>query len=132
MAQIPKHVQDAVIAAEDRTFWTNPGISPSGMVRAAWNIAQGEQLQGGSTITQQYVKVMYLTQERTVSRKLQELFIATKLSRQQDKSKTLEGYLNTVYFGEGAYGISAAGDAYFKQPDPRKLSVPRRLSWRQC
>ena len=123
MSQIPKHVQDSVIAAEDRTFWTNPGISPSGMVRAAWNISQGEQLQGGSTITQQYVKVMYLTQERTVSRKLQELFIATKLSRQQDKSKTLEGYLNTVYFGEGAYGISAAGDAYFSQPDPRLLSV---------
>jgi membrane peptidoglycan carboxypeptidase len=125
LAEIPKHVQDSVIAAEDRTFWTNPGISPSGMVRAAWNIANGEQLQGGSTITQQYVKIMYLTQERTVSRKLEELFIATKLSRQQDKSKTLEGYLNTIYFGEGAYGISAAGDAYFTQPDPRKLTVPQ-------
>jgi membrane peptidoglycan carboxypeptidase len=123
LSQIPKHVQDAVIAAEDRTFWTNPGISPSGMARAAWNIARGEQLQGGSTITQQYVKVMYLTQERTVSRKFQELFIATKLSRQTDKSQILEGYLNTIYFGEGAYGISAAGDAYFSQPDPRKLSV---------
>ncbi|MEV4267050.1 transglycosylase domain-containing protein [Kribbella sp. NPDC049584] len=123
LAQIPKQVQDSVIAAEDRTFWTNPGISPSGMLRAAVNIARGEQLQGGSTITQQYVKVMYLTQERTVGRKIKELFIATKLGRQQDKSKTLEGYLNTVYFGEGAYGISAAGDAYFSQPDPRKLSV---------
>ncbi|MEI8406806.1 MULTISPECIES: transglycosylase domain-containing protein [unclassified Kribbella] len=125
LSQIPKHVQDSVIAAEDRTFWTNPGISPSGMARAAWNIARGEQLQGGSTITQQYVKIMYLTQERTVSRKFQELFIATKLSRQQDKSKTLEGYLNTIYFGEGAYGISAAGDAYFGVSDPRKLSVPQ-------
>ncbi|TCC11699.1 transglycosylase domain-containing protein [Kribbella soli] len=123
LAQIPKHVQDSVIAAEDRTFWTNPGISPSGMVRAAVNIARGEQLQGGSTITQQYVKIMYLTQERTVSRKLKELFIATKLGRQQDKSKTLEGYLNTIYFGQGAYGIAAAGDVYFKQPDPKKLSV---------
>ncbi|TDD24838.1 penicillin-binding protein [Kribbella turkmenica] len=125
LSQIPKHVQDSVIAAEDRTFWTNSGISPSGMARAAFNIAQGEQLQGGSTITQQYVKIMYLTQERTVSRKFQELFIATKLSRQQDKSKTLEGYLNTIYFGEGAYGISAAGDAYFQVSDPRKLSVPQ-------
>jgi len=125
LAQIPKVVQDAVIAAEDRTFWTNPGISPSGMVRAGWNIAHGEQLQGGSTITQQYVKIMYLTQERTVSRKFKELFIATKLGRQQDKSKTLEGYLNTIYFGEGAYGISAAGDAYFQVPDPNKLSVPQ-------
>ncbi len=125
LSQIPKHVQDSVIAAEDRTFWTNPGISPSGMARAAFNIAQGEQLQGGSTITQQYVKIMYLTEERTASRKFRELVIATKLSRQQDKSRTLEGYLNTIYFGEGAYGISAAGDAYFKQPDPRKLSVPQ-------
>ena len=120
LAQIPKHVQDAVIAAEDRTFWTNPGISPSGMARAAVNIARGEQLQGGSTITQQYVKIMYLTQERTVSRKLKELFIATKLGRQQDKSKTLEGYLNTIYFGEGAYGISAAGAAYFKSARPEQ------------
>lgn len=123
LSQIPKTVQDAVIAAEDRTFWTNPGISPSGMVRAGVNIARGEQLQGGSTITQQYVKVMYLTQERTVSRKLKELFIATKLGRQQDKSKTLEGYLNTIYFGEGAYGIAAAGDAYFQVKDPKALSV---------
>ncbi|MFI5691423.1 transglycosylase domain-containing protein [Kribbella sp. NPDC051586] len=123
LSQIPKTVQDSVIAAEDRTFWTNPGISPSGMVRAAVNIARGEQLQGGSTITQQYVKIMYLTQERTVGRKLKELFIATKLGRQQDKSKTLEGYLNTIYFGQGAYGISAAGGTYFKQPDPNKLSV---------
>jgi membrane peptidoglycan carboxypeptidase len=123
LAQIPKTVQDAVIAAEDRTFWTNPGISPSSMARAAYNIARGQQLQGGSTITQQYVKVMYLTQERTFSRKLSELFIATKLSRSQDKKSTLEGYLNTIYFGQGAYGIAAAGDAYFSQPDPRKLSV---------
>ncbi|MGW6280420.1 transglycosylase domain-containing protein [Kribbella sp. NPDC055071] len=125
LSQIPKWVQDAMLAAEDRTFWTNPGISPQGMIRAGWNIARGEQLQGGSTITQQYVKIMYLNQDRTVNRKFKELFIATKLGRQGDKSKTLEGYLNTIYFGEGAYGVSAAGDAYFKQPDPRKLTVPQ-------
>jgi len=125
LSKIPKRVQDAVLAAEDRTFWTNPGISPQGMVRAAYNIAKGEQLQGGSTITQQYVKIMYLNQDRTASRKFKELFIATKLSRQQDKSKTLEGYLNTIYFGEGAYGISAAGNAYFKVADPSKLTVPQ-------
>ncbi|MGZ0149912.1 transglycosylase domain-containing protein [Kribbella sp. WER1] len=125
LSQIPKWVQDSVIAAEDRTFWTNPGISPQGMVRAAWNIAQGQQMQGGSTITQQYVKIMYLTQERTVSRKLKELFIATKLGRQQDKSKTLEGYLNTIYFGQGAYGIAAAGKTYFGVKEPSQLSVPQ-------
>ncbi|TDD62336.1 penicillin-binding protein [Kribbella antibiotica] len=125
LKQIPKRVQDAILAAEDRTFWTNPGISPTGMARAAFNIAKGEQLQGGSTITQQYVKIMYLNQDRTASRKFKELFIATKLSRQQDKSETLEGYLNTIYFGEGAYGVSAAGQAYFKTPDPNKLTVPQ-------
>ncbi|MFG1907151.1 transglycosylase domain-containing protein [Kribbella sp. NPDC048928] len=125
LSQIPKYVQDSVIAAEDRTFWTNPGISPSGMVRAAVNIARGEQLQGGSTITQQYVKIMYLTQERTVSRKLKELFIATKLGRQEDKSKTLEGYLNTIYFGQGAYGVAAAGKTYFNVKEPSQLSVPQ-------
>ncbi|WUJ73808.1 penicillin-binding protein [Kribbella soli] len=125
LSQIPKWVQDSVIAAEDRTFWTNPGISPQGMVRAGVNIARGEQLQGGSTITQQYVKVMYLTQERTVGRKLKELFIATKLGRQQDKSKTLEGYLNTIYFGQGAYGVAAAGNTYFGVKDPKLLTVPQ-------
>ncbi|WBQ05566.1 transglycosylase domain-containing protein [Kribbella sp. CA-293567] len=122
LAEIPKYVQDAVIAAEDRTFWTNPGISPSGMARAAFNIVRGKQLQGGSTITQQYVKIMYLNQERTFSRKFSELFIATKLSRSQDKKEILEGYLNTIYFGEGAYGIAAAGDAYFQVKDPKNLS----------
>ncbi|TDO54813.1 membrane peptidoglycan carboxypeptidase [Kribbella sp. VKM Ac-2527] len=123
LAKIPKTVQDAVVAAEDRTFWTNPGISPSGMARAAFNIARGQQLQGGSTITQQYVKIMYLTQERNLSRKFSELFIATKLSRQTDKKEILEGYLNTIYFGEGAYGVAAAGDAYFSEPDPARLTV---------
>jgi membrane peptidoglycan carboxypeptidase len=125
LAQIPKTVQDAIIAAEDRTFWTNPGISPSGMARAAYNIARGQQLQGGSTITQQYVKIMYLTQERTFSRKITELFIATKLSRSQDKKSTLEGYMNTIYFGQGAYGIAAAGDAYFSVLEPKNLTVPQ-------
>ncbi|MGW1344791.1 transglycosylase domain-containing protein [Kribbella sp. NPDC002412] len=125
LAQIPKHVQDSVIAAEDRTFWTNPGISPTGMVRAAVNIARGEQLQGGSTLTQQYVKIMYLTQERTASRKFKELFIATKLSRSEDKKSILEGYMNTIYYGEGAYGVAAAGQAYFSVKEPKDLTVPQ-------
>ncbi|WBQ04713.1 transglycosylase domain-containing protein [Kribbella sp. CA-293567] len=125
LAEVPKHVQDAVIAAEDRSFWTNPGISLPGMARAALAIARGKQLQGGSTITQQYVKVMYLTQERTLSRKLDELFIATKVSRTQDKKTILENYLNTIYFGEGAYGIRAAGQVYFGVDHPRNLSAPQ-------
>lgn len=125
LEQIPKHVQDAVIAAEDRSFWTNPGISLPGMGRAALAIARGKQLQGGSTITQQYVKVMYLSQERTMSRKLDELFIATKVSRTQDKRSILANYLNTIYFGEGAYGIRAAGQVYFGVDHPRDLTVPQ-------
>lgn len=125
LREVPKHVQDAVIAAEDRSFWTNPGISLPGMARAALAIARGKQLQGGSTITQQYVKVMYLTQERTMSRKLDELFIATKVSRTQDKKTILENYLNTIYFGEGAYGIRAAGQVYFGVDHPKDLTVPQ-------
>jgi membrane peptidoglycan carboxypeptidase len=125
LSRIPKHVQAAVIAAEDRTFWTNPGVSPAGIARAAFNIARGEQLQGGSTITQQYVKIMYLNQERTLSRKYKELFISTKLSRSEDKAKILEGYLNTIYFGEGAYGIQAASQAYFDVDVDKPLTVPQ-------
>ncbi|TDD63416.1 penicillin-binding protein [Kribbella antibiotica] len=125
LAQIPKHVQDAVIAAEDRSFWTNPGVSFPGMGRAAFAIARGKQLQGGSTITQQYVKVMYLNQERTMSRKLDELFIATKISRTRDKEWVLGNYLNTIYFGEGAYGVRAAGQVYFGVDHPKDLTVPQ-------
>nr|WP_238355814.1 transglycosylase domain-containing protein [Kribbella sandramycini] len=125
LEQIPDHVQDAVIAAEDRSFWTNPGISLPGMGRAAFAIARGKQLQGGSTITQQYVKVMYLNQERTMSRKLDELFIATKISRNRDKKWVLGNYLNTIYFGEGAYGVRAAGQVYFGVDHPKDLTVPQ-------
>ncbi len=125
LEEVPKHVQDAVIAAEDRTFWTNAGVSLPGMARAAVAIARGKQLQGGSTITQQYVKIMYLTQERTMSRKLDELFIATKIGRTQDKRTILRNYLNTIYFGEGAYGIRAAGQAYFGVDRPKDLTVPQ-------
>ncbi len=120
---IPKYVQDAHIAAEDRTFWTNPGIEPSAMIRAGWNIARGQDLQGGSTITQQYVKLMYLTQERTVTRKFKELFISIKLSRSDDKSKILEDYLNTIYYGRGAYGIRAAGIAFYGKNQPSQLTT---------
>ncbi|MGC4943558.1 transglycosylase domain-containing protein [Kribbella sp. DT2] len=125
LEEVPRHVQDAVIAAEDRSFWTNAGVSLPGMARAAVAIARGQQLQGGSTITQQYVKIMYLTQERTMQRKLDELFIATKISRTQDKRTILRDYLNTIYFGEGAYGIRAAGQVYFGVDRPKDLTVPQ-------
>lgn len=123
LKQIPKYVQDAHIAAEDRTFWTNPGIEPSAMIRAGWNIARGQDLQGGSTITQQYVKLMYLTQERTVTRKFKELFISIKLSRSDDKAKILEDYLNTIYYGRNSYGIQAAAKAFYNKNQASQLTV---------
>ncbi|MGH3487162.1 MAG: transglycosylase domain-containing protein, partial [Actinopolymorphaceae bacterium] len=111
--QVPKHVQDAIIAAENRTFWTDSGISPTGIARAVWNQARGQSTQGGSTISQQYVKNYYLTQEQTWKRKFRELFITLKIERTQSKQQILQNYLNTSYFGRGAWGIEVAADAYF-------------------
>ena len=114
--RVPTHVQDAVIAAEDQTFWTNKGLDPKGILRAAFNNASGGSTQGASTITQQYVKVFYLTQDRTWSRKAKEAILSLKIQRQMSKDEILEGYLNTIYFGRGAYGIEAAARAYFAKP----------------
>ena len=121
-AQMPKHVRDAVVAAEDRTFWTNRGIDPKGILRAAFSNARGGSTQGASTITQQYVKIYYLSSERTLKRKIKEAFVSLKLQKQLTKSKILEGYLNTIYFGRGAYGIQAAAHAYFGV-DAKDLTV---------
>jgi membrane peptidoglycan carboxypeptidase len=113
LAVVPKHVQDAVLAAEDRTFWENSGVDPKSLVRAALSNAKGNSTQGGSTITQQYVKNVYDLRDRTVKRKAREFFIALKLNRTTSKSEILERYLNTIYMGRGAYGIQAASQAYF-------------------
>ena len=114
--QVPEHVQKAVLSAEDRSFYENRGISPTGIARAFWNNLRGGPQQGGSTITQQYAKNAYLSQERTYSRKIKEFFIAVKLARRDDKDKILEDYLNTIYFGRGAYGIETAAQTYFDKP----------------
>jgi membrane peptidoglycan carboxypeptidase len=123
LADIPHSMQDAAIAAEDRTFYTNSGIDPKGIVRAAFSNAKGNATQGASTITQQYVKILYLSQERTLSRKVKEAFLSLKVQQEQSKSAILEGYLNTIYFGRGAYGVQAASNAYFDKP-AKKLTVP--------
>lgn len=115
LSHIPKSVRRAVLAAEDRDFYNEPAIDPQGMVRAAWNTATGKGTQGGSTITQQYVKNYYLAQEQTVVRKGKEFFIAIKLNREESKAQILEGYLNTSYFGRNAYGIQAAAQAYYSK-----------------
>jgi membrane peptidoglycan carboxypeptidase len=117
--QVPKSVQWDVLAAEDRRFFSEPGVSVRGTLRAAMSDATGGDTQGGSGITQQYAKNAYLSDARTLSRKLKELAIAVKLSRQYSKKQILEFYLNTVYFGRGAYGIQAAAGAYFGKPVER-------------
>lgn len=121
--QIPQAMKDAVVAAEDRTFWENPGISPMGMTRALVAIVTGGEVQGGSTITQQYIKLMYLSPERTVSRKLNEVILALKLNNQQTKDEILANYLNTVYFGRGSYGVQTAAQTWFGK-DAQDLTVP--------
>jgi penicillin-binding protein 1A len=112
---LPSYVREAVISAEDRNFFEHEGISTSGMFRAAWaNITSGEVEQGGSTITQQYIKNAVLKDpSRTVERKFKEAILAIKLERRYSKEEILDFYLNTVYFGRGAYGIEAAAGVYF-------------------
>ncbi|GAA4520231.1 transglycosylase domain-containing protein [Actinoallomurus oryzae] len=115
LRDVPPYVRGAVLAAEERGFYHDPVVSPSGLARASWAAVSGGDTQGGSGITQQYVKVAYLNPEQTMSRKVKELFIAVKLSRARSKDWILEQYLNTVYFGRGAYGIQAASQAYFRK-----------------
>ncbi|WP_060941828.1 transglycosylase domain-containing protein, partial [Mycolicibacterium vaccae] len=118
--QIPVHVRDAVMAAEDRDFYSNPGFSFTGFLRAAKNNIFGGDLQGGSTITQQYVKNALVGDARSgvggVIRKAKELVISTKMSSEWSKDQVLQSYLNIIYFGRGAYGVAAAAQSYFGKP----------------
>ncbi|MGA5300310.1 transglycosylase domain-containing protein [Nucisporomicrobium flavum] len=111
--RVPLHVRRAFLAAEDRDFYDHLGISVRGLVRALWTNIAHDGGQGASTITQQYVRNAYLTQERTVSRKTREAALALKVEHRWSKDEILERYLNTIYFGRGAYGIEAAARAYF-------------------
>jgi len=124
--QIPAHVRDAAMAAEDRDFYTNPGFSIRGFIRAFKNNLFGGDLQGASTITQQYVKNALVGDARSgiggLIRKAKELVISTKMSREWSKDQVMESYLNIIYFGRSAYGISAAAKAYFDKP-VEQLSV---------
>jgi len=115
LSEIPDHMQKAVLAAEDRSFESNSGVSPTGIVRAAWNNLRGGARQGGSTITQQYVKNgLYANpNDRSIGRKVDEFFISLKVSREYSKTQILGDYLNTIYFGRGAYGVEAASKAWF-------------------
>ncbi|MEW2130289.1 transglycosylase domain-containing protein [Streptomyces sp. NPDC005435] len=122
LAEVSQAAQHAVLAAEDRDFYTEPAVDPKAMLRAGWNMATGKGKQSGSTITQQYVKNYYLAQEQTLTRKAKEFFISVKLGREKSKSEILQGYLNTSFFGRGAYGIQAAAQAYYGK-DATKLDA---------
>ncbi len=114
LSQIPKEMQNAVISQENKTFWTDSGIDPRGIARAVFNMARGGDTQGGSTITQQYVKnAMLDDQSQTVTRKFKELFVSIKVGASVDKDEIMAGYLNSAYYGRNAYGIQAAARAYF-------------------
>ncbi|MER7799441.1 MULTISPECIES: transglycosylase domain-containing protein [Streptomyces] len=122
LAKVPKDVQRTFVAAENKTFYDDAGVDLKGTTRGVLNTLSGKGAQGGSTITQQYVKNYYLSQEQTVSRKLKELVISLKLDREKSKDYILAGYMNTSYYGRGAYGIQAAAQAYYRV-DAEDLTV---------
>src|SRR5262245_14631161 len=111
--KVAKVTVDAVLAAEDRDFFEHPGVDLTAIARAAFADLRGKHLQGGSTITQQYVKQTYTDKERNLARKAKEAILAIKLERKLDKEEILERYLNVIYFGRGAHGVQAAAHAYF-------------------
>ncbi len=113
IAEFPDHVKYAVLAIEDKNFYEHGGFSPIGIARALFNNLFSDTTQGGSTITQQYVKNAYLTQEQTIIRKLRELVLSVKLETMASKDEILENYLNTAYMGRSAYGFESAAQAYF-------------------
>ncbi|MCT9003828.1 transglycosylase domain-containing protein [Streptomyces rhizosphaerihabitans] len=114
LSKVPKSVQKTFVAAENKTFYQDSGIDLKGTARGLINTLSGKGKQGGSTITQQYVKNYYLSQDQTVTRKLKEMVISLKLDRQQSKDDILAGYINTSYYGRNAYGIQAAAQAYYR------------------
>jgi membrane peptidoglycan carboxypeptidase len=119
LEEVPQILIDAVIDTEDKTFWKNPGIDVSGVSRAFWeNITKGEISQGGSTITQQLVKNRILGNKRDLQRKAKELILAYRLNEKYSKRQILQEYLNTVYFGQGSYGVKSATQRFFLTTDP--------------
>src|SRR5205823_7679921 len=119
LAEVPQILINAVIATEDKTFWKNPGIDVSGVSRAfVENLTEGKISQGGSTITQQLVKNRILGNKRDLQRKAKELILAYRLNDKYSKREILKQYLNTVYFGQGSYGVKAAARRFFLTVDP--------------
>src|SRR3954449_5224955 len=115
-AAIPTVMKDAVVAAEDERFFAHSGVDPLAMFRAFWRDVSGAHLQGGSTITQQYVKNVYTGSQRTALRKLREASLAIRLEQHLSKEQILTRYLNTLYLGNGAAGVQAASKYYYGVP----------------
>ncbi len=125
IADVPEHVRLAFLAAEDADFYRHPGIDPTGIVRAMWaNFQRGEIVQGASTITQQVVKQLLLTPERSFERKSKEMILALELESKLTKDEIFYLYLNHIYFGGGTYGISAAARSFF-DVEPSQLTLPQ-------
>ncbi|MFE2556398.1 transglycosylase domain-containing protein [Streptomyces sp. NPDC059352] len=113
LEKIPQPVQKAFVAAENKSFYKDNGVDIKGTTRAAWSTLTGQGKQGGSTITQQYVKNFYLSQDQTATRKLKEMVIAIKVDQETSKGDILAGYMNTSYYGRSSYGIQAAARSYY-------------------
>ena len=111
--KLPDYVSKAIIASEDRTFYTNSGVDLKGIFRALVNNLRGGARQGASTLTQQYVERYYVGETTSYSGKLKEAVLAIKINREKSKDEVISAYMNTIYFGRGAYGIDAAAQAYF-------------------
>jgi len=129
LAEVPQSLIDAVVVTEDKSFWTNSGVEVGGMARAfVQNLTRGRISEGGSTITQQLVKNRLTGARRDVGRKVKELVLAFRVNEQYSKHEILEQYLNTVYFGEGSYGVKSASRRYFLTADPGSPAPrPKRL-----
>src|SRR5437763_13969903 len=113
---IPQVLKDGVVSIEDKRFYSHGGVDPQGTLRAMWADIRGEAIQGGSTITQQYVKNTYTGRTRSVARKIREAILASQIDRQAPKDEILYRYLSTIYLGGGAYGVGAASQTYFRKP----------------
>ena len=126
LAKLPAHVRHAVLAAEDARFYHHPGVDATALARAVWHNLLGHSEQGGSTITQQLAKIELLGPEQSVSRKLQEGFLAWAMERRYTKNEILEMYLNRVYYGHGAYGLASAVKTYFGRDHGDTITVGTR------
>jgi penicillin-binding protein 1A len=123
ISEIPLVVQHAFVAVEDKRFYQNSGLDIRGILRAAWADLTGHPLQGGSTITQQLAKNLYLTPSDTLTRKIQEAWLGIELAQRYTKSEILDQYLNWIYLGQGAWGVQAAAETYFSKP-ASQLTLP--------